>query len=345
MTLWSRWMGGLALGLALLTGLSTAEAGRRHGCPDCVEAAPCQDCEKTPCQPQMVEKIVMVPQMTMEKRKVCTVEYRCEPRKEVVTICRLVPEITRTKKIVTDMVPVARTRVEKCMVRKPVTREVECEVTVMTPYREKREGTRYVTKCVTEKVKQKVCEDQGHYEEQVIETPICATDDECHACGRRGWRRRGCSVCSDTSCTLVADEKQAPNEKQAPQTCKSTVRVWVPKMVEKEIEVEVQRPECIAEKFEYFETVCRPEVRKVKRCVTDWVEEPGERRVTYYECVPKQREVVCCNVSYKKVTENREITRMIRIPQEVVKEISVPVCTMVEKKVLCPVYPPCKTCK
>ena len=350
MSLWSRIVGCGILACVLLGSTVTAEAGRRHGCQDCTASAPCDSCQKgpvqAPCPPQMVEKTILVPQMTMEKRTVCVTEYRCEPRKEIVTVCRLVPEITRTKKIVTDMVPEKRTRIEKCMVRKPVVREVECEVVVMVPHKEKREETRLVTRYVTTKEKRVVCEDQGQYEDRVIETPVCATDDDCHACGRRGWRRRGCAACDVTACSYSGGEKQVPGEKQAPaETCKTTVRVWVPKMVEREIEVDVKTPKCVEEKCEYTVVVCRPEKQKVKRCVTEYIEEPSERCVTYFECVPKQREVTCCNVTYKRVTEDREMVRMIRVPQQVQKEICVPVCKMVEKKVLCPVCPPCSKCR
>lgn len=124
-------------------------------------------------------------------------------------------------------------------------------------------------------------------------------------------------------------------------TCQTVQRVWVPNIVERKVEVVVHRPRCVEEKYQYNVVVCRPEKQVRKRMVTDYIEEPSERVITYFECVPKTREIICHDTVCKPVTEQRTITRMVRIPYTVDKEIAVPVCHMVEKKVLCTLPPNC----
>lgn len=333
--------------IAAMTG--SAEAGRRHGYVPCADdfCEPCgtPDCGQTICEPQVVERTIMVPQMTTEKRVIQVTKYRCEQRPEVVTCTRLVPQVYSYKKTVTDMVSVKRTRVVDCMVTKPVTREEAYEVVVRVPHVEKREGTRMVTRYVPDVEKRVVCEDQGRFEERVVEVATtCDIGCDSAPCGRRGkMRRRGCV--DFISCDVGCGADKGCVEK----TCQVTHKVWVPNIVERTIEVPVQRAECVPEKYTYDVVVCRPEKRVCKRMVTDYIQVPSKRTVAYYECVPKTREIVCHETRCKPVTEQRTIMRTVRIPYVVDQEICVPVCHMVEKKILCtvpaPCAPACKKCR
>jgi hypothetical protein len=70
--------------------------------------------------PRMVERLILVPQMSWEKRLMPCVEYATEPRQETFTIMHAVPETKTITRQCTVMVPETRTRTENYTVCKPV---------------------------------------------------------------------------------------------------------------------------------------------------------------------------------------------------------------------------------
>jgi hypothetical protein len=293
------------------------------------------------CEPLVIERTILVPQTIMERRTIAVTEYRCEPRDEVVTVTRMVQEPRSYTRTVTYMTREERTRVEPCTIVKPVCREQTFETIVNVPRVEKREGVRMVTQYVSVKEERVVREDHGHFEERVITVPYCETGCQPSCRGRGLFRRRGGACCEiGGGCDIVCGGDLQVAGKMA-DACQYVQKVWVPNIVERKVEVVVQRPQCVEERYQYDVEVCRPEKQLQKRMVTEYIEVPADRIITYYECVPKTREVVCHETVCKPVTEQRTITRMVQVAYAVKKEIMVPVCRMVEKKVLCTVYPSC----
>lgn len=135
------WTMGLIATLFVVAGVGTAEARQRWGCsdpcgtgyvtlvPNCqpyystysgysappAYAAP-QPVQSTPqCQPidsasATLLQVELVPTYVMEKRVVCTTEYRDEERKRVVTNSRTVPITEERYRVTTVMVPKTETK-------------------------------------------------------------------------------------------------------------------------------------------------------------------------------------------------------------------------------------------
>ncbi len=77
------------------------------------------DCCGCPA-PRMVERMILVPRMSWEKRLMPCVEYTTEPRQETFTLMHAVPETKTITRQCTVMVPETRTRTENYTVCKPV---------------------------------------------------------------------------------------------------------------------------------------------------------------------------------------------------------------------------------
>ena len=182
--------------------------------------------------------------------RVTVTECRPEVRQRKVTVCQQVPETKAVQRTCTIMVPETRKRTEKYTVCKPVMREETREYTVMVPHTETRQGTRQVCKMVPVKEKRIVCEDQGHWEQRACKI----------ACAR--LRLRTCCPVRTFCC-------------------------WVPKIVQKEVEVTCCKPQMVTEPCSYKVTVCKPEKRTCKVQVCDYKQEEATREVCYTVCVPK----------------------------------------------------------
>ncbi len=271
-------------------------------------AANCATCAPAPavvatCKPavQYVEKTVLCPQWVTEMRRCLVTEYRREPRECTVTVCKRVPETKAVQRTCCVMVPEVRTRTEQCMTYKPVYREETREYTEMVPTVETRQATRTVCKWVAEKQKQTVCEDHGQWVEQTC----------------------GCGSCGDPC---------------APQCVRWT---WVPKIVQKEVEVTCLKPVMVEEPYSYQVTVCRPVKKTYKVRVCEYQQVPTTREVRYTVYVPKEvtRTEYVTTWRCQQVQETRRY--MVTVPYQVEKEVPVRVCKMVPKTIRVPVYPTC----
>lgn len=116
-------MAALAALAAMAPAKGEAHFRRRCRCP-----VPCA----TLCEPQYVERTVMVPQWTTDTRTVNVTEYRNETRERTITVHKPVPETQQKTRTYTVMVPRTETETVNYTVTKPVyeTKTVEYEVNV-----------------------------------------------------------------------------------------------------------------------------------------------------------------------------------------------------------------------
>ena len=251
-----------------------------------------------------VEREVMCPTWTTEKRTIMVCEYRKEQRSRTYKVTKRVPVTKEVEQTYTVMVPETRTKTVSYKVRKPVYKTIECTYTVMVPHKETRTYKRWVCKPVTTEVTRTVCED--------------------HGC----WETR-------TECICCVDRCGCPYTRQI---CK---KVWVPNIVKKDIIVTVCKMQRVQKEYECCVTVCKPEERtcQVKKC--EWVCVDKTVECKYTVCVPQQRTRICKVTTCKCVTEERTCNYTVCVPVQVEKEICVRVCKMVPKTIKVSCDQPC----
>lgn len=302
------WVSLAAVGLL---GIPSSPVSADHCCqPACQAPATC-----------MVERTVLVPQMTMETRKVCVTQCRPETHTRRISVCKMVEERKEVAYEYCEWKAEPHTRQETYQVSVPEWKDVTTEFTVMVPHTEKRQGVRKVAKCVASTEKRTVCEQGGHWADRQVQVQTFV---------------RGCDDCGRPTC--------------CPQMTTCTQKVWVPEVIQKEIEVTVHNVVCEDQPFEYDVTVCKPETRTCTQKVCVPKCETRTREVQYFVHVAEKksgtRTVICC----KPVMEEKEVQYTVMVPYKVEKEIQVCVCHMVEKKfqvaVCCPapVCAPAPTC-
>lgn len=249
---------------------------------------------------QEVERTIYVPKMVNERRTVNVTEFHCETRQRTVMIRKCVPETRQVRETYVVMVPETRVRTEKYCVQRPVWREEERNITVQVPRWEVRQATRQVCRKVQVQEMRTVSCDQGHWEHVPCD----------HGCAPE-W---GCPV--------------------------GGCRVWRPHIVTKEVPVTVCRDEVSEEPYEYKVAVYTPEVRTHRVRVCDYVTEERSHEVEFTVCTPRQRERVRNVTSYREVDEPQVQDYTVKVPRTVSREIDVPVCKMVPKRIVQRI-PPC----
>ena len=270
-----------------------------------------------------------------------------ETRQGTRRVCRTIP-VNETR---TVMVAETKTRTENYTVMKPVTKQVTREFTVNVAHRETREGVRRVCRWVPSHETRTVREDHGHFEERTVEvaaaTPAC--DDGGHGRARRGLFRRRCCyepVCCNVCGGHGSDCNACGHHAGAAGACDVVSilqRVWIPKIVDRQETVTVNRAQMVDEKYTYDVTVCRPEKRSETLNVTEYVPEQKSRDVQYTVHVPKQEtvtvnraqmvdeaytyEVVVCRPELRTKTEM--VTEYVREPKS--REVQYTVCVPQKK--------------
>jgi hypothetical protein len=196
------------------------------------------------------------------------------------------------------------------MVSRPVWTDEVRNYTVCVPYTENREFTRMVCRNVPVTETRTVCEDQGRWEEQQPSACGPATPPACGPCA-----------------------PAAPTQK-----------VWVPNVVQRQVEVTCLRPQMVPEKYTCPVTLTRQESRQCTVRVCHYEQTPVTREVCTTVCVPQTRtwveNVTTCRVV--PVQQTRQCTVMV--PHQVAKTINVQVCRMVPKQVKVPVCAPAPCC-
>lgn len=280
--------------------------------------ASADDCCRPVCPPPapcMVERTVLVPQMTTEVRRISVMECRPEVRTKRISVCRMVEERRDVPYEYCEWRSEVRTRQESFQVSVPEWKDVTTEFTVMVPHTERRQGVRRVARCVPTVERRTVCEQGGRWEDRPVQMQTFV--QTCDPCGR--------PIC-------------------CPQTVTCNQRVWVPQMTQREIDVTVQRIVCEDQPFEYDVTVCKPEQRTCTRRVCVPRCETRTRDVQCTVMVPERktgtRSVVCC----RPVMEEKDVQCTVMVPHRVERDVQVCVCRMVERKIQVAVCCPQPAC-
>lgn len=259
-------------------------------------AAPCNGTWET------VMHKVCVPEMKTEKRivEVCTpvVEHRQVTR----TVHKCVTE--EVEQSFTVMVPVTEEREIRRKVCKPVVREVERTYEVMIPVQEERESTKTVCEAVTKEVEETYTVMVPTTEEREITRTVCKpvveekeetftvlVPTQEQRMGTRTIRqmvpvKKTRKVCQDQGHWEERTVEVACGPcRKTTRTC----RVWVPKLVETEVEYCVHECQTKEEQYTWNVTVCKPETRTRKVCVTKHITEEVKEKHTVTVCRPETR--------------------------------------------------------
>ena len=300
----------------------------------------------------------LVPHTEMRTRTVAYSEMETRTRDEKYIECKTVAETVDQQ--FTVMVPYTETRKGTRCVVTPVTKDVEQTYTVMIPYTEVRKGTRCVVTPVTKNVEQTyvvnvpyteqrtgtrtvwecvpvvqtriVCEDQGHWEQRCI--PVA---NGCQSCGvaTRCCRPRRHHACGCDPCAPCASCAPAP-------VCNTIVtqNVWVPKIVQREVQCTVNTRQSKQVPYTCTVTLCKPESRTRTVQVCEMVRSLQECEYQVQLCKPETRsrtvqvcEMVRSEQPYeyqvqlcKPEARTRQITVCKQVPEEKTRTVSYAVC-------------------
>ena len=282
--------------LALSSNLAMAD--------NCCRPACRPPCPAPPSAPCMVERTVLVPQMSTETRRVCVIECRSEIHTKKITVCKLVEEKKEVPYEYCEWKQESKTRQETFQVMVPEWKDVTTEYIVMVPHVERHQGIRKVAKCVPSIEKRTVCEHSGRWEDRLVQVQTFV---------------RGCDASGRPIC--------------CPQISTCQQKVWVPEVVQKEIEVTVHKLVCEDQPYEFDVTVCKPEKKTCTQRVCTHKCETKTRDVQYTVCVPEKKTGTRWVTSCKPVMEEKEVQCAVMVPHKVEKEIQVCVCRMVEKTI------------
>jgi hypothetical protein len=204
--------------------------------------------------------------------------------------------------------------------------------TVMVPVKEERMGTRKVYTSVPVKKTRTVCQDQGHWDEKTVATPCggCASHHGSD-CGCRAKKCGGCASCNGCGgCGATAT---------------TTCRVWVPNMVETQVEYTAYECQASEEQYTYHVTVCKPEAKTRKVQVVRHVQEEVAYKYNVTVCKPETRTRKVQVVSHvneevaykynvtvcKPETRTRKVHVVSHVNEEVAYKYNVTVCKPEQK--------------
>ncbi|MBX3414821.1 MAG: hypothetical protein KF708_19200 [Pirellulales bacterium] len=311
----------MLVALPTIPALAEARIGS-HAC----STPGCETC--APAAPKLVERTVLVPEMSLETRTVMVPEYRLEQRQKKIIVPHYIPRQVTVERPYTIYHPKCVTRTVQCMVRTPVYADVQENYTVCVPQLVTKTGTRKVCKVVTAQKTQKVVVDQGHWEDApaagcgaVVD---CASPVDC--CRPRCRLFRRCSTgCGTATCGTAG--------------CGS--RVWVSNPVEKEVAYTCQEKVWVDEPYTCQVTVMKPETRTrtVRRCT--WKFEPRMKQVQQTILEAEHGTKTCTVTRYDFAPEEKTVVCCVCVPHFVPKQVQVQICRMVPKTVQVPA--PCET--
>ncbi|MCA9104158.1 MAG: hypothetical protein KDA83_01950 [Planctomycetales bacterium] len=317
-----------------------------------------------PCAPSVAPAPVVVVEPTFETRTVLVPEWTTETREvnvetcvpvertREVTVQKLVPVVEERTREVTQMVREQRTRVEEYTVAVPYTEQLEQTYTVQVPYQVKQVGTRIVTQQVPVTTYRTVREDQGCWSvEQVpVATQSCgrvyaSAPSRCRVgllgrlrglrgCASHCGRHSGCGSCGQSASPCGGcDGGCGGCGGCSANVTYVTRRVWVPNIVERQVEVTCYKTVEVEVPHEYAVTEYRTEERTRTVSVQKVRHETHSREVAYEVCVPKTHVETYQVTNYQSVPETRVETYTELEPQMVTKQVQVQVQRMVEKTI------------
>ncbi|MEQ8790561.1 MAG: hypothetical protein RIC55_29965 [Pirellulaceae bacterium] len=251
----------------------------------------------------------------------------CEPAYTLVERTIMVPHYEQQKRTiqVTECKPVARQRevtVYRCV---PEVKKVEQTCTVMT--HEPRTRTEHYTVCNTT------------YREETRSYTVGVPEMQ-----QRTGTRMVCVPKPVTVMKAVCQDHGHWEVLPCNCGCCQPHRVWVPQMVTTHVPCTVMKPDYVEEPYSYSVCVMRPVTKTCKVRVPEYNYETKTRQVTCMVPVPKQVTRMVDVVTYNHVPEKKTEHYTEMVPYTVDKEIYVPVCKMVPKKIVCKVPVPCSVC-
>jgi hypothetical protein len=180
-------------------------------------------------------------------------------------------------------------------------------------------------------------------ETQTIECEIMVPTYETH------MRTVQCTVCKPVMTTeqreitvmVPTPEKRQGTRvvcRMVPVTEKRTVcECQDGKMVNREVECTVMRPQSEEVPYEFMYTAYRPEKRTVAVQLCNFAYETQAREVPYTVCIPQLKKITRPIMTCRLVSEERTFTQTVNVPYTEQQEVEVQVCKMVPKTITCKV--------
>ncbi|QDU25129.1 hypothetical protein ETAA8_01900 [Anatilimnocola aggregata] len=254
------------------------------------------------------------------------------PQPETVTRTIMVPQTTyETMTVpVTVYKPVTKTKMVTVYRMVPQTREVKRMMTEYVNVPQTRTET-YVSVTPTWKEVQKDV------------TVMVPTTESREAV------RRVCKPVMSTETRTVSRDQGAYETRTHTDCCGCirTCKVWVPNVVQEEVEVPVCRHQVSEEAYTYNVTVCKPETQTKTFKVCEMVREDKTREVQFVETQAKQVEKTFTESFYERVAEEKEVSYVEREAVTEQREVQVAKCVMVPKEVTYTHSPhgSCRSCR
>lgn len=267
---------------------------------DCSWTSGCADASCAPAAPKMVQKTILVPQMVTETRRVKSIECRPETRTKTIVVNKRVPYQENVTRTCTVMVPQQQVLTLHYTAYRPVMETTTKSCTICVPKAVEKEGVRLECHMKPVTFKKTVCADEGQWEERPVP----------------------CGGCCGSPCGDCGHER--------------TAKVWVPKLVKREVDVTVMQPEMVKKPYTYTSYEYHPETREYPVTQCRYVPEPKTRQVQRTICVPQQQTRTCAITRWRCEPQERQVSCTVMVPHEVEREVQVQVCKMVPKQVTVP---------
>lgn len=322
----------LAAGV-MVVGLAAAAEARGGGCGCWADCGGCA----------VVERTVMVPTVTWERRLVHVTRWRLEPREHTVTVIQQVPETRQVSEEYTVMVPRTETRRVAYLATRPVFAARQEEYTVMVPHQETRQFTRQVQQMVPVRMTRTIQVPQIRYREEpytvyrpaIREVPqeytVLVPQQEVRQATRRFLQYRPVvesrqitvdrghfeTVAYTTGTTWCGGGCGCGNRWGGGcgacggcTPCETVCyrQVWRPNPVQETIQVTVHRPEWVEQPYQFTVTRFVPQRRVRTVQIREMVPEQRTRQVAYTVLVPQEQEYTVYRPQWIPQTFERLVT-------------------------------------
>jgi hypothetical protein len=325
------------------------------------------------CQPQTVERTIMVPEIVTEYHTRRVTRFRPEAREREVVVYRTVPATRTIEEEYTAMVPETRTRTVADVINHPVYRDIELRTTAMAPQVEARQSTRTVCRLMPFQEQRTVCEvvpsvvgcaapvsrtvGYGGVEMSVADAAGAqpALPPNWHPPRERSDPNAppspthpGTATSVDRLPVMPPPSAPPPSETVGPigPTCGACQPACTtcPQVVQRTINVTCMKPVEQQETIQYPVTHFKPNVEAQTVSFYEYEPETVTHEESYVVDVPERR-VRAREVSTTRTVAEKQMQPYTElVPYE--DQIQVPVCTLrcVPKKITVPAAPSCGAC-
>jgi len=121
--------------------------------------------------------------------------------------------------------------------------------------------------------------------------------------------------------------------------CCRTCKVWVPNVVQEQVQVQVCKHQVSEEAYTYNVNVCKPVAQTKTFKVCEMVRENKTREVSYTECQANQVEKTFTETYCERVAEQKEVSYTVCEAVTEQREVRVAKCVMTPKEVTYTYYP------